>query len=466
MRYNKAPKIKKELKHMRKAKMNRKARREAEKKVNYFFEFRRIIRHYFRGLTKELEKMNDPRHQSYIKYPAPLIILTLIMKQASGLVSMRQTTEAFNTDEAIANMGTFLDIDIDEIPHYDTINNYLKKLSMEELERLRYYMVRELIKKRSFDSYRFSIDGDYYWVIVVDGTGLHTFKEKHCEHCLKTERKNKTTGEIESVTYYHHVLEAKLIVNDMVISIASEYIENEDENVEKQDCELKAFYRLAEKIKKAFPRLKICILADSLYAGYPVFEVCRENKWKHAFRFKDGSIPTVAKEYGELKELKKEDQLTIDKDQMRWVNGIKYRKLEINLCELVTECEDEGNTTTTKTFVFLTNFEITEKNIERVIKVGRSRWKVENEGFNRQKNHRLHIEHVNCFNYTAMKNHYLIAQITEIILVLYENGSECFKILKKTIKEKSSDLLEAFRTKQLTAEDFDNLDVPIQVRFT
>ena len=65
-----------------------------------------------------------------------------------------------------------------------------------------------------------------------------------------------------------------------------------------------------------------------------------------------------------------------------------------------------------------------------------------------------------------MKNHYIIAQITEIILVFYENNSECFKILKKTIKEKSSDLLEAFRTKELTAEDFDNLDVPIQVRFT
>lgn len=444
--------------------MNRKARREKEKKVNYFFEFRRIIRHYFKDFTKELRKLNDPRHQSYVKYPAPLILLTMIMKQSTGLESMRQTTEAFNTDEAISNIGTFLDIDIDEIPHYDTINNYLKKLPMEELERLRYYMIRELIKKRSFDSYRFIINGVYCWAIAVDGTGLHTFKEKHCEHCLKTERKNKKTGEVESVTYYHHVLEAKLIVGNMVVSLASEYIENEDENVEKQDCELKAFYRLAEKIKKAFPRLKICLLADSLYAAYPVFEVCRKNKWKHAFRFKNGSIPTVAREYGELKVLNPEDQLVKDKDQMRWVNGINYRDMEINLCELVTENEDEDKET--KTFVYLTNFEITEKNIERVIKVGRSRWKVENEGFNRQKNHRLHIEHVNCYNYQAMKNHYLIAQITEIILVLFENGSNCFKVLKKTIKQKSSDLLEAFRTKELTAEDIANLDVPIQVRLT
>ncbi|UZH06099.1 hypothetical protein [Heyndrickxia coagulans] len=48
----------------------------------------------------------------------------------------------------------------------------------------------------------------------------------------------------------HHVLEAKLVVGDMVFSIASEFIENESENVSKQDCELKAFDRLAKKIKK------------------------------------------------------------------------------------------------------------------------------------------------------------------------------------------------------------------------
>lgn len=44
--------------------------------------------------------------------------------------------------------------------------------------------------------------------------------------------------------------EAKLVVGDMVLSIGTEFIENESEDVKKQDCELKAFYRLAEKIKQ------------------------------------------------------------------------------------------------------------------------------------------------------------------------------------------------------------------------
>jgi hypothetical protein len=44
----------------------------------------------------------------------------------------------------------------------------------------------------------------------------------------------------------HHVLEAKLVVGNMVFSIGTEFIENENEEVTKQDCELKAFHRLAK----------------------------------------------------------------------------------------------------------------------------------------------------------------------------------------------------------------------------
>jgi hypothetical protein len=35
----------------------------------------------------------------------------------------------------------------------------------------------------------------------------------------------------------------------------------------KQDCETKAFKRLADKLKKMYPRMSIIILADSLYAS-------------------------------------------------------------------------------------------------------------------------------------------------------------------------------------------------------
>lgn len=56
--------------------------------------------------------------------------------------------------------------------------------------------------------------------------------------------------------YMHHVLEAKLVVGDMVLSIGSEFIENESEDVSKQDCELNAFHRLAKKLAQNQRRLR------------------------------------------------------------------------------------------------------------------------------------------------------------------------------------------------------------------
>src|SRR5699024_826142 len=182
------------------------------------------------------------------------------LKNICNLKSMRQMTNQFNRDECIQNIGELLGIkELEDIPHYDTINNFLSGLKPADLEKIRTYMIKELLKKRSFDDYR--INGKY-WGIIFDGTGLFSFKEKHCDHCLKRVYTDKETGE-KTTIYMHHVLEAKLVVGDLVLSIGSEFIENEFEDTPKQDCELKAFYRLAEKIKADYKRLPICILADS-----------------------------------------------------------------------------------------------------------------------------------------------------------------------------------------------------------
>lgn len=61
--------------------------------------------------------------------------------------------------------------------------------------------------------------------------------------------------------------DAHMIVlgNAFVISIGTEFIENENEGVSKNDYESKAFKRLAKKLKREYPRLNVCVLADSLY---------------------------------------------------------------------------------------------------------------------------------------------------------------------------------------------------------
>lgn len=153
--------------------------------------------------------------------------------------------------------------------------------------------------------------------------------------------------------------------------VRKEFIENNAEDAErqkemnaeqiKQDCERKAFKRLAARMKKDFPRLLIILLCDSLYACEPVFDICKNNNWDYIIRYKEGSIPGIMEEYEK----------------------------------------------------------ITEKNAYEIACVGRKRWKIENEGFNTQKNLRYDLEHANSHDANAQKNHYLITQIADIFRQLY-----------------------------------------------
>ena len=436
-------------------KNTRKSQREKEKKINFFGEFIKLQKHFFKDILKHLKSVKDPRHKSYTQYDSDVILFTMIMKNACSVLSMSNMTEKFNKEECIENIARVLGNEtLEDLPHYDTINNFLCNLETEEIEKIRDYMINELFKKRSLEGYRLR---NKYWCVAIDATGLFSFSEKHCEQCLKREHKNKETGEIERITYYHNVLEAKLIVGDIVLSIATEFIENEDENVPKQDCEIKAFKRLAPKLKDKYPRLPICILGDSLYACEPVFKICDDYKWEFLIRFKEGSIKSVAKEFNILKEIEGDKN-----ENCKWVSEIGYNERTVNVIEteVAVECE------IIRTFVFITNIKITKRNADEIMSFGRSRWKIENEGFNNQKTKKYMIEHANSLNNNAMKNHYLITQLTDILRQLYEKGVDKIRDLGKSIKEISSSLLESFRTRFLTDyEDILNLEKRIQIRF-
>lgn len=436
-------------------KITRKIKREKEEKINFFEEFIKIQKHFFKDLIKYFKRINDPRNKSYIEYETDIIIFQMIMKNACSIKSMTSMTEKFNKIECIENTAKILGYEeLEELPHFDTINNFLSNLAIKELEKIRDYMIKQLFRKRSLEGYRLF---NKYWCIAIDATGLYRFREKHCDHCLRNIHVDKTTGEVERVEYYHNVLEAKLVVGNMVFSIATEFIENESEEVLKQDCERNAFKRLAVKIKEKYPKLPICILGDSLYACEPVFEICDKYKWKFLIRFKEGSIKSIANEFEDLKKIDAKRH----KD-MTWVNDIAYNERTVNLIEAKFENDDEKITT----FVFITNIRITKSKSEEIVAFGRSRWKIENQGFNNQKTIRYNIEHANCLNYNAMKNHYLLTQITDILRQLYEFGVDKIKDLKKSIKEISSSILESFRTRLLTdTEDISN-EKRMKIRLT
>jgi uncharacterized membrane protein len=94
-----------------------------------------------------------------------------------------------------------------------------------------------------------------------------------------------------------------------------------------------------------------------------------------------------------------------------------------------------------------------------MVECARGRWKIENEGFNNQKNVLYRIEHLNSHNPNAMKNHYLLTQIADILMQLYLAGHKILKELKQGIKNTSSRQDDDLVSKELTPEEALEFDV-------
>jgi hypothetical protein len=366
----------------------------------------------------------------------------------------------FNHNNCINNIGQMLEIEpLQELPHWSTINDYLEKLNEEELKNIIHKLAYRLIRMRSFQGSRIL---NRYWQIIVDGTSLCSFSKRHCPQCLTREHKDKD-GNILWTEYYHCVLEAKLVLNgNIVISIATEFIQNEEPNVSKQDCELNAFYRMAEKLKQRFPKLPICLGMDSLYACGPVFDICKQYSWHYIIRFKEGSLPSVAQEFHSLKNMEPKQVFSEIIDRVtktyKYVTDIPYQSHLLNVIEYT-------QSDLIYPFVFITDLSVSKHNYERLVEFGRRRWKIENEGFNTQKNHGFELQHLFSENYTAMKNHYLLIQIAHMIAQMFENALDIWTLIKASGHMVFQFVKLAFQSSALTHNDLLLIDDQRHYRF-
>ena len=314
------------------------------------------------------------------------------------------------------NLAPFLGADT--VPHGDTIADLLAQMIEADLEMVRTEGMRSLLRSRALESFR--LLGRYY-MVAFDGTQMYKFDQRHCEHCL-TQTFTRKDG-TKQTFYYHSVLEAKLVSpTGMAFSIATEFIENTDPSASKQDCELKAFYRLLPRLRAEFPRLSIVLLLDSLFAGAPTFALCEEYRYSYLITFKEGAIPSIESEFQALHSLTPENtKVVIQKKEgkevhqtLRWVNQIDYEGHLLSVLEQIERPLQPTPPQPEQTrFKWLTDLKLTQNNCSTVANHGgRCRWKIENQGFNTQKHGEFELEHPYSLHRTAWKLFYLLLQIT------------------------------------------------------
>jgi hypothetical protein len=330
--------------------------------------------------------------------------------------------------EVLPNFNRLAETAQTTLPVHDTLDHFLGHVALAGWERLRTQMAQRLLRMKVLDDARLLGRP----VLLIDATGLICFHRRHCPYCL-VQRRGKQT------LYLHHVLEAKLLgPAGVVVSLGSEFIENADASANaghsaeevKQDCELKALERLAPRIKKAFPQAPFVMALDSLYACGPVLALARRMEWSLVATFKEGRTPALWREFRALLAQCPQNclkQIWADgpTQEFRWVKQLDYEDSEGRSWSVnALECTETPAQGPRQYFAWLTLLPVGQQTVAEIAqKGGRYRWKMENEGFNRQKNSGLNLEHVYSTDPEKWKAYYLLLQIAFILVQLLERGS-------------------------------------------
>ena len=431
--------------------LKRKDRRNLVKDKNLLKELVKIINKYFPMLNKLLDSLTDKRHKSYIKYNIRTLILTKIFALLCGITTMNEINDAFNRENAINNLSNICKQNLDEVPDWQTIQDVIEQLDIEEIRSIRKYMVKSLIRSKMFDKYRYN----GYFQLLVDATGVSSHDYNLNNNCIIKKSKNGV------IKYYKQVLEAKIVVGSIVLSIDTEWIENSDMQTEKkkQDCEINAFKRMAPRIKKEYPKLKFIITGDALYATAPMLDICKNNGWHYILNLKKKRLKQVYEEFED--DIKYTNETS--KDHYFLSCGIKHKNHIFNVIRY-EENQISKEEERLITFNYITDLKVNDYKIESIVKMGRRRWKIENEGFNEQKNGTFCISHLCSRNENALKIHYYLIQIAHIIRQLLDSGSITLREMKiRTKKEVSSHILTMLTSNKL---NLDEVDLNFQLRFT
>jgi len=210
--------------------------------------------------------------------------------------------------------------ELETIPHADTLARLLENIEVEQIQECTIELLKDLIRRKKFKNYL--INNKY--VLAIDGTQKFYRSYNWQEECLK-----RHTGENKTAQYYVYVLDCTLILeNGIVLPVMSEILENKDYKTEeeKQDCERKAFERVAEKLKRIFKGKQIVVLLDGLYACGPIMRTCKNNGWDYMIVLKEDSLPNVWHEALGLMKIESDNRLKViwgERTQIySWANDI------------------------------------------------------------------------------------------------------------------------------------------------
>lgn len=385
--------------------------------------YMRIMRLLMPGILAMLSTVDDPRNPNKITHSLPVLILYGIIIFLSHTTSRRAANREVGGSK-IAGLMQGLLPEFASTPHADTLARLLKGIDEDILESRYGELVKGFVKS---DKFREMNPGR----ILVAADGTQKFSRRYC---WDGRALSSNAGDPDKERYYAYALESVLIMdNGMVLPLLTEPLENGErmDGNGKQDCETKAFQRLAARIMKVLGKGSVTIVLDGLYATGPMMSICRNYGWEFMITLKRECLKSVWEDYDGLRKIEAENALNAqwgDRNQAyRWSNDITYtygknhKKLMLNVVTC-TETWNEANsrkggvTTVKRTeYAWLSSSRISAKNVFVLCtKIARNRWRIEN--------HFLVLKHqgysyTHCFslNWGALKGFHSLAKFANFI---------------------------------------------------
>lgn len=398
------------------------------------------IRPQLPSLMQSLGEIEDYRNPKKVTHQLVLVLFYGVLCFVLHVSSRREANREMTGPVLLEHLHRLFP-EMEGVPHQDTLNRILSRIEVEDIQEAHLRMLRRLVRNKKFR--RWLVAGCY--PVAIDGTQKAVRRDQVSAEWLQ--RRLNAGTDNEQTQYYVYVLEATLsFPNGLTLPLMSEFLNyaEGDTDTTKQDCETKAFHRMARRLKAAFPRLPIMLLLDGLYPNGPVLRTCRDKRWQFMIVLQDGSLPGVWEEYEALRNLDPDQQASRNwanrQQQFRWVNDIEYsyrskgnrmQTVHVVVCEERWEEVDHEGDTVEKfsRHAWLSSEPLTSRNLHERCNLGaRHRWGIE-ESFLVEKHQGYHYEHLFSSDWNAMKGYHYLMRLGHALNLLAQYSEQLIAVV-------------------------------------
>lgn len=337
-------------------------------------------------LCRAFSKFSDTRRNNLS------ISISDALMSGYALFSLKDPSLLFFNNKRTEREGNMKSIyKVEKIPSDSGLRTILDEVDWDQYKTIYKALFRKIKQAGILKEYSYFRD---YLICSIDG--VHFFSSEHvcCDHCLEI---TKSNGKKE---YRHCLLSAVLVHPDhkAVLPLVHEPIVKQDGKA-KNDCERNSSKRLLPKIKAALGKEKLIIVEDALGSNGPHLRDIATVGFHYVIGVKPKGNKYL---FGLVERLDKQGKVhsyEVEKDglihQFRYVQGIPLntdnKDILVNFLEY-RQIDPTGKQPT-RHFTWITDLPLNKRSLYPIMRIGRSRWKIENETFNTLKNQGYHFEH-------------------------------------------------------------------------